>query len=56
MSLTLTKDRYGYPVQGKGKGEVQSTREGPSSPKTSQAPPNRQETADRSNVLRGQVT
>merc|ERR1719422_654730 len=55
MSLTLTKDRYGYPVQGKGKGEVQSTREGPSSPKTSQAPPSRQETADRSNVLRGQV-
>ena len=50
MSLTLTKDRYGYPVHGK--------REGPSSPQQQQAPtqaPTRQETADRSNVLRGQV-
>ena len=48
MSLTLTKDRYGYPVQGK--------REGTSPHQ--QAPvqaPTRQETADRSNVLRGQV-
>ena len=47
MSLTLTKDRYGYPVQGK--------REGTSPQQAPTQPPTRQETADRSNVLRGQV-
>ena len=47
MSLTLTKDRYGYPVHGKREGT--SPQQGPN-----QAP-TRQETADRSNVLRGQV-
>ena len=48
MSLTLTKDRYGYPVQGKREGNS------PQQATTTQAPA-RQETADRSNVLRGQV-
>ena len=47
MSLTLTKDRYGYPVQGK--------REGSSPQQAPTQAPTRQETADRSNVLRGQV-
>ena len=47
MSLTLTKDRYGYPVQGK--------REGSSPQQAATQAPTRQETADRSNVLRGQV-
>ena len=49
MSLTLTKDRYGYPVQGKREGNSPQQQQGPT-----QAP-TRQETADRSNVLRGQV-
>ena len=50
MSLTLTKDRYGYPVQGKREGNSPQQQAS-----TQQQAPTRQETADRSNVLRGQV-
>ena len=46
MSLSLAKDRYGYPLQGRTKeqGSPQQGRE-----------PSRLETAERGNVLRGQV-